>query len=64
MPRGPKPLPSPLKANEFYCLHCRKRCTADAVKKVSVRNSKRGTIHMKKGHCKSCEGKVCRIVKN
>lgn len=54
MPRGPKPLKTKLKKNEFYCVKCRNRVKCDSadicVKKIQ--NRKIGYIPALKCHCK------------
>jgi predicted SprT family Zn-dependent metalloprotease len=62
MPRGPKPLKSRLKKNEFYCLSCRKKVTGDDIKERKVKNSKRGSVPMLKAYCHKCDGKLSKIV--
>lgn len=64
MPRGPSPLHSKLKQNEFYCVKCRKRVTvpADNICVKQYANKRVGRkISMLKGECKKCGTGVNKI---
>lgn len=63
MPRGPPPLKSKLKKNEFYCVGCRKRVTGTDLHVKKVRNRKVGMVPMLKGYCRKCESKVNKFIK-
>jgi hypothetical protein len=66
MPRGPKPLKTKLKANEFYCVGCRHRRVGEEISFKEVKNYKRanGKVPMLKSKCKQCGANLNKIVKN
>lgn len=66
MPRGPKPLKTKLRKNEFYCVACRKRVrvAADDVDEVTVYNKRvHHRIPMEKSSCPKCDVTVNKFVK-
>jgi hypothetical protein len=66
MPRGPNPLRTKLKENEFYCVGCRARVKVDPedIRFKDYSSSKRMKIPMIKGQCGSCNANVNKIVAN
>ena len=65
MPRGPKPLKSRLKQNQFYCVKCRKRVTShpDDICVKNIRNRKTGSIPALKSECPKCGTKLFKFSK-
>jgi hypothetical protein len=66
MPRGPKPLNTKLKANEFYCVCCRKRRVGSDIELKIHKNKKRenGKVPMLKARCAHCDCNMNKIVKD
>ena len=64
MPRGPKPLKSPLKNDEFYCLSCRNRRKSVDFSPRKIKNKKAvgKKIHMLSGTCSKCGTRVNKII--
>lgn len=65
MPRGPKPLKTKLKKNEFYCVKCRSRVKEHeediCVKKI--KNRKIGSVPALKSYCHKCGTSLTRFIK-
>ena len=55
------PIKGKLKKDEFYCVSCQGRAKADNVREATARKTGQAML---KGHCKKCEGKVAKFVKN
>ena len=64
MPRGPKPLRSPLKANQFYCVKCRARVSVDK-DDMCVRAGTKKThgVPMLKAQCHKCDSGLNKFIK-
>ena len=52
---------TPMKANEGYCMNCKKRVTMTDVKDVTKKTAKR-TMKMRIGKCSECHKNVYKIV--
>ncbi len=67
MPRGPKPLKTKLRVNEFYCVGCRHRvaCDRDDIKYRPVRSPRRktGKAPAVRCVCKHCDTKLTKFIK-
>ena len=65
MPRGPKPLKSKLKKNEFYCVSCRGRVSVDKddIRVKMIKNKKVGSIPALKGQCGKCDTNLTKFIK-
>ena len=66
MPRGPKPLKSRLKQNDFYCVSCRRRvsCDPEDIRFKRFRNKKvKGGVPALKCKCEKCDTNVTKFVK-
>lgn len=65
MPRGPKPLRSKLKADEFYCVSCRKRVHSkndDICVKVYRNRRTNSSVPALKGQCAKCDTNVTKFI--
>ena len=65
MPRGPKPLRSPLKPNQFYCVKCRRRVTVEpSTMCVKVYRNRRtnASIPALRAECKHCDTKLTKFI--
>lgn len=64
MPRGPKPLRTKLKANEFYCVSCRGRVAVDK-EDICVKAGTKKThgVPMLKAQCAKCESGLNKFIK-
>ena len=65
MPRGPTPLKSKLKKNEFYCVYCRGRVRAspDDICVKKIRNKKLGSVPALKSYCHKCDTSLTKFIK-
>jgi hypothetical protein len=63
MPRGPKPLRSPLKSNQFYCVSCRSRMTVDEEDMcIKAGTKKTRGVPMVKSVCSQCNHKMNKFI--